>query len=158
MNFTATLPQKRMAAGALLRHGDKLLLVQTTYNEGWTVPGGVIEANESPRAACEREIAEELGLRLQVGRLLCVDYMPPLNDRTESLQLIFAGGELTATQLKAINLQPDELKSFRLVTLDEALTLVGDHLQGRLPAALAAWRTGATVYLEDGQARADEQY
>ncbi len=69
-------PGKRMAVGSLLHDGDgRLLIVNPTYRRGWSIPGGMIGRNESPRRALEREIDEEVGLRRAPGRLLCVDYI-----------------------------------------------------------------------------------
>jgi len=55
--------------------GDgNVLLVNPTYKPGWELPGGVVEADESPADACRREVREELGLDVEVGELMCVDY------------------------------------------------------------------------------------
>ena len=40
------------------------------YKENWDLPGGMAESNEPPRAAGERELAEELGLTVVAGRVL----------------------------------------------------------------------------------------
>lgn len=52
--YYASLPRSRGAAAALLLDDlGRVLLVKPTYSEGWYLPGGVIEADESPcRRAC----------------------------------------------------------------------------------------------------------
>ncbi|MEV2220163.1 NUDIX hydrolase [Nocardia vinacea] len=48
----AGLPRKRMGAGALFVDDvDRVLLVEPTYMGYWELPGGVVEADESPYAA-----------------------------------------------------------------------------------------------------------
>lgn len=34
----------------------RILLLEPTYKDNWEIPGGIIEENESPKEACEREI------------------------------------------------------------------------------------------------------
>lgn len=73
--YLASLPKKRMGAGALFRNAQQqLLLVKPSYKPGWEIPGGVVEYNESPYEACLREVQEELGLQVPLYRMLCVDY------------------------------------------------------------------------------------
>ncbi|MFV2083087.1 NUDIX domain-containing protein [Micromonospora sp. LOL_021] len=73
-DYTATLPRKRMGSAVLLRDRDgRILLVEPTYKDYWELPGGVVEADESPYDAAVRELAEELGLAVTPGRLLVVD-------------------------------------------------------------------------------------
>lgn len=61
-------PTKRMGAGLLIRDSSgRILLVEPAYKPTWEVPGGVVELDECPRMACQREAAEELGLDLAVG-------------------------------------------------------------------------------------------
>src|SRR5580698_2595805 len=67
--YVASLARKRMAVGALCRDGKgKVLLVDPVYRDTWDLPGGAVEAEESPQAACRREVAEELRLDRPVGR------------------------------------------------------------------------------------------
>ena len=62
-DYTATLPRKRMGAAVLLSdHDGRVLLVEPTYKDYWEIPGGSVEADESPYTAVVREIREELGL------------------------------------------------------------------------------------------------
>ncbi|WP_208865223.1 NUDIX domain-containing protein [Amycolatopsis rubida] len=43
-------------------------------SRSWRSPGGLVEDGESPLAACRREVGEELGIDVPVGRLLVVDW------------------------------------------------------------------------------------
>jgi ADP-ribose pyrophosphatase YjhB (NUDIX family) len=71
------LARKRMAAGALLRdQPGNILLVAPNYRDTLDVPGGEVETEESPHAACRREVAEEIGLDRPVGRVLALDWVP----------------------------------------------------------------------------------
>ncbi|SAK78869.1 NUDIX hydrolase [Caballeronia fortuita] len=42
--------------------GEALLLVKPSYRREWNLPGGSVDAGETPEAAALREIDEELGL------------------------------------------------------------------------------------------------
>jgi ADP-ribose pyrophosphatase YjhB (NUDIX family) len=69
LTWQRSLPRKWMAAGVVIRDADgRVLMVEPTYKDAWEIPGGVVEADESPRAACRRELHEELGLPLEPGR------------------------------------------------------------------------------------------
>lgn len=66
----------RIAAGALFVDGDRVLLVRKTYGNKWDIPGGYVDRGESPAAACEREVREELGIERRPQRLLVNDWAP----------------------------------------------------------------------------------
>jgi ADP-ribose pyrophosphatase YjhB (NUDIX family) len=150
-DYTSGLPMKRMAAGALLFNADQqILIVQPTYRREWLVPGGVVEASESPRAACRREVREELGLEIALGRLLCVEYRSPAPPKTECLQFIFAGGTLSPNQIREIRLPATELAAYCFVTLNEAMCKLDARLGRRIQLALRAFQEARTVYAEDG--------
>ncbi len=61
---------KRVVA-ALIVHDGKILVCQRTRHQTmplkWEFPGGKIEEAEQPRAALERELEEELGIRATIG-------------------------------------------------------------------------------------------
>ena len=152
--YQLTLPKKRMGAGALFfNHANELLLVEPSYKSNWEIPGGVVEQNESPKACCEREVFEELGLRREIARLLCVDYNETTDDRLESLMFIFDGGVLTEQTIRSITLHPEELLSYRFFQKDKLPKNLSSTLRRRI---LAAWQNrdalhgSATVYLEAG--------
>src|SRR5699024_11560012 len=55
----------------------RILLCKTTFKKDWELPGGIVEPGESPVLAASREVAEEIGIDLRVGRLLAMDWLPP---------------------------------------------------------------------------------
>lgn len=148
-DFYPSLPRKRMAAGALFRNAlGEVLLVKPTYRPDWLIPGGITEADESPRQGCAREAREEIGLEVAIGRLLCVEYLPREGPKTETVQWVFDGGVLNAAQIAAISLQAGELSEYRFVPPGEALRLLNRSLGRRVTHALKVLATGGDVYLE----------
>ncbi len=140
-----------MAAGALFRDGDgSVLLVDPVYKPGWELPGGAVEKEESPVAACRREVAEELGLTGPVGRLLAVDWVPSRPERPEGLIVVYDGGVLTESEIAAISLQDGELAGFEFVPPGEVPVRVSPLLGRRIAACVDAVAEGLPVSLEDG--------
>ncbi len=146
------LPTKRMAAGMLFSDPDgRVLFVQPTYKPQWEIPGGVVEADESPYAAAAREVAEELGLSVAPGRLLVVDWAPARPGVVDGLIVIFDGGVLSADEVARITVPADELAGFAFCTVDEARPLLTDRNVRRVAAALRACEDGTVAYLDNGQ-------
>ncbi len=149
--YYRTLPTKRMAAGALFTNEQgELLLVKTHYKEGWSIPGGSIDKDESPLAGCVREVREEIGLDLppERFRLLCIEYQHQAGIKTEALQFVFSGGVLTQDEIARITLQADEIERYQFTPIEEALVVTNDGVRSRLPACLAALKDGSCVYRE----------
>jgi 8-oxo-dGTP diphosphatase len=137
-----------VAAGALfLDDAGRVLLVEPTYKPSWEIPGGMVEAGEAPRAACVRELREELGLHLEPGRLV-VDWAP--REGVDRVLFVFDGGTLTDAQCAAIRLPADELASWAFVPVLEVPARAAPWLARRVLAAVDARRSGATRYLEHG--------
>ena len=138
-----------LAAGALfVDDADRVLVVEPVYKPEWEIPGGRVEAGESPRAACVRELGEELGLDLEPGRLLVVDWAP--RDGQDRVLFVFDGGRLGAAQLDAIVLPPDELASWAFLPPGELGGVLAPRLVRRVLAATEAKTAGATWHLEHG--------
>ncbi|MBA3534831.1 MAG: NUDIX hydrolase [Ardenticatenales bacterium] len=146
------VPQRRLVAAALcLNDVHEVLLVKPTYRNSWLLPGGMVEAEESPHAGCGREVREELGLTLACARLLCVDYRSRQKAKVEGVHFLFEGGVLSATQIGAIRLPPEELMAFQFFPLAEAVRRLPAKGGRLLTHALGAWETGQTYYLEEGE-------
>jgi len=150
-NYYENLPKKRMGAGALIfNEKGWLLILKPTYKDHWTIPGGVVDKNESPRKACIREIKEEIGLDKKELRFLCVDYYGnPVNQKGESLQFLFYGGVLNDEEIKNIKTPPEEIGDYKFIDVSE-VGLFNKGLSARIPKALEAIKSNTAFYLEDG--------
>lgn len=154
--YLKNLPKKRMASGVVIFNNSKeILLVKPTYKNHWSVPGGVIDENESPRDAALREAKEEINLNLKKIHLLCIDYMSQRESgyitKDENIQFIFYGGKLSAKEIKQIRIPKTEIGEYKFVSKKEALKLVNDKLANRLVPCFEAIKTGKPVYLEGGK-------
>lgn len=141
-----------MAAGALCRSvKGAVLLVKPAYKNGWEIPGGVIEAGESPRSCCRRELLEELGCELTVGRLLVMDWLPPTADGSDGWMFIYDGGVVGDDLTSRIELPADELLEWRMVAIDEVDQYLPPAMVRRIRVAHDCALNGTTADLESGQ-------
>jgi len=149
MEFLNGLPKKRMSAGALFRNSvDEVLFVKPNYRDTWLVPGGVVDANESPKHACEREVLEEIGLSLNVSDLLVTVYTHPSENNTEALMCMFDGGIMTQAQSDAIRYPDGEIEAHKFMTLEEATPLVTQGFALIIENALKALKHNRCIYFE----------
>jgi 8-oxo-dGTP diphosphatase len=140
-----------MAAGALFVDvASRILLVDPVYRDTWDLPGGAVEAEESPYAACRREVAEELALDRPPGRVLAVDWVPSRSRRPEGLVVVYDGGMLGPADIDAIMLPEDELAGFAFVAADEVAARTTPLVGRRIAACLEAKAAATVVSLEDG--------
>ncbi len=145
------LPAIPVSCGALIFDASgRLLILKPTYKRGWTIPGGVMEADgETPWDACRREVREECGLQIRSGRLACVDFRRPRPGKPGGMRLLFDCGALPDADLGALVLQPDEISDHRLEPLVTALPLLSGPIRRRVRAACGSGRR--TRYLADGR-------
>jgi 8-oxo-dGTP diphosphatase len=149
--MNSALPKKRLIAHVLLTDAlGRVLLCETQFKADWELPGGIVEPYETPRQAASREITEELGIELAVGRLLVVDWMPPYLGWDDAIEMIFDGGQIREEDLAAWSLQPTEIKRVALVDLDTAASLVRPQSHRRLVLA-ASLGPNEMAYTEEGR-------
>ncbi len=116
------LPRIPVSAGAIIldQHGG-LLILKPTYKSGWTIPGGIMEADgESPWDACRREVREET----------------------------FHCGTLTPQAQAGVRVQREEVSRYRFAMPEQALALLRAPISRRVGVGLAV--TGC-AYLENGR-------
>ncbi|EOP53739.1 NUDIX hydrolase [Bacillus nitratireducens] len=56
--------------GAICKHDNKILILQDEGEEYWYVPGGRVKMLENSEDALKRELAEEVGVPIEVKRLI----------------------------------------------------------------------------------------
>lgn len=137
----------RVAAGVTFTDDEtRVLMLRTTYKDHWEIPGGYVEPGESPHAAAAREVREELGLDVPIGRMLAVDWAPSDNEG-DKLLFLFEGPQLAASA--AFTFGDGEIAEARYVGLDELGAITIDRLARRIRSAVSA---GVPAYLEHGEA------
>jgi len=146
---SAPPPGIPVSAGALIfDRAGRLLILKPTYKSGWTIPGGVMEADgETPWDACRREVLEECGIDVSRGRLACMDFRRPRPGRAGGVRFLFDCGQVGDKALAGVVLQPEEISEYRLAALPDALGLLRGPIRRRVRAAT---RSQPLVYLENG--------
>jgi 8-oxo-dGTP diphosphatase len=139
-----------VAAGVVfVDDAGRLMMVRPSYKTYWDIPGGYVETGETPKQACVREVKEELGLDIEVGSLLSVDWAPH-PDEGDKVLFIFDGGQLTNDTVAAIRYLDGEIAEHMFVAADGLGDLTIPRLSRRLQETLTARAAGRPAYLEDG--------
>ncbi|WP_410788398.1 NUDIX domain-containing protein [Kribbella sp. C-35] len=147
--IAARFPRKTAAGGALIRdRAGRILFLEPTYKPTLDIPGGIVEPDESPYEACRREVREEIGLDLEIGRLLVVDWVPAQGPWSDSLAFVFDGGILDNPTL---TLDPTEARAHHYLTLAEAAPRLRPSMTRRLTLAHQSLTTGTPVYADFGR-------
>lgn len=145
----ASLPKVALSANAVLRDDQgRVAMVRNTYREGWSLPGGVVDDNEPPAAACVRELAEELGFAAAgPGRLVAIQWAPRHADSTmQFLSLTFDLG--VCADPAALRIQEEEIAQVGFFPLDDLPEDTRPLIARRL-RAIGGAAPGSVVYLEE---------
>ena len=66
-----TLGKKHCGTGGIIRNNKgQILLEKLSYKNYWSLPGGAIDDNESPKKTLFREFQEELGIEVEIKDLV----------------------------------------------------------------------------------------
>lgn len=152
IDYCAGLPGVVVGASMVLRdRRGRLVVVDPGYKPGLDLPGGMAEAGESPHEAAGREVREELGLDLAVGRLLAVCTTSAATFGRVVLDFVFAGPTLTDEQVAVLAPADAELRAVYVLTPDEALPRFPGRTRRRVSVALEAEASGSCLYVVDGR-------
>lgn len=146
--FFATLPSKTVAAATLTRrdHDGKLLVVHDTFKSRWTIPGGIVDADEDPEHAAVRETREESGVDVGTTGLLGVFH----GLRPDRLVFVFGAKPIAARTGQSMPddaptpIHTHEVDAAEWVTAEEALRRVAPHTAEQISRGLyqpgGVWR------------------
>jgi 8-oxo-dGTP diphosphatase len=142
-----SLPAKPTAVGLIcLNQEGKMLAVKASYKDHWSLPGGVIDENESPRLAALRELQEETAITLAVDQLQFADviYHYPKDGKRDLLHFLFIAKNVDAQAT------PDEheITEAKWVTPNEFKQLCKNHPHLLRAAEIASGST-PPLYLEN---------
>ncbi len=153
------MPQDQIiAAGAVIfrRPGEVLLVHRPRYDD-WSLPKGKLDRGEHPTACAVREVAEETGLDIRLGRPLTRQRYP-VGGRDKVVHY-WVGRVVGSDDVSAYSIN-DEVDEVRWVPLGAAaalLTHVRDH-ETVAEAVRKPPRTRTLVVLRHGSARARESW
>lgn len=142
--WLATLEKRVSSAHAVLyTDNGNVLIVRNSYLKQWSLPGGVIDPGETPRAAAVREVDEEIGVRLTEFDLefcLVVDCISSVNHR---YQFIFQA-RVDEEVLQNISLDLDEIAEWEVTTRQAVLDNPDKYFQ-----SVVQWADGIRGYIEE---------
>lgn len=138
--FFASLPRKVVAAGVIcLDETGRLLVVFDSYKRHWTLPGGVVDADEDPRLAAERETWEEAGVHVRATRVLGV-FAGTWPDRV----VLVYEAKLTQPAPDPQPVHRHEVDKVAWMPLDEAIRTVPPHVAFQITRSIrqpgGSWR------------------
>jgi 8-oxo-dGTP pyrophosphatase MutT (NUDIX family) len=125
----------------------RVLLCELSYKREWTCPVGS-STGESPATCVEREIFEELGLTVKVGRLLAVNWLPPWRGWDDALLYLFDLGVHHAGELDPALFLRREIAGAHWRSIADAAAHVAPYTARMLEVAADAEHP---LYLENSE-------
>lgn len=141
--YFATLPKVICSGAVILRDEQgRFLIEKPNYRDHWLLPGGGVDPGEDARQCARREVREELGLDLEVGRMLAANWVPSRarNGAPMGVHFVFDAGVVPLAELEErIVLQRSELDAWMMVD-DTQAHLLSPWGEQRALRALAVLR------------------
>jgi 8-oxo-dGTP pyrophosphatase MutT (NUDIX family) len=129
-------PSHRVGAFAIIRDDAGRVLISRRVDSGWyNLPGGGVEPHESASEGIVREVREETGLEVEVGRLVGLYSKPQKHEIVLTFEARVVGGKLQPSDEADQHdwVTPDQFDSFQI--LPKHLERIHDALRNQ-PAAI----------------------
>lgn len=151
-DYYSRLARVRQGSGALITDRvGRVLMVETTYRKFLEIPGGAVEVGEPAPTACLRECREELGVEVDIGRLLVIDHQIDGGTSGDSVMFVYDGGTLDYSGVLVT--PPREISAVRFIDCDALDTVTIPRIANRLRQAIRARKLGILAECVQGEAR-----
>ena len=155
--FASDPTELGLSVSAVVWRGREILLMRRSDNGHWGLPGGFVEVGASVADAARREVAEETGWSVEIGRLIgvysdprtqVVDYRPADGAERDGLGQQVATLDRDRGRVQIVNLcfQAKAVEQGEPTTPDETLDM-GFFATDALPEPFVPIHT---VRIEDG--------
>lgn len=113
----ALQPKKLVGVKVIIKSADgKVLLVKPTYKPTWQLPGGVVEAGESPLVAAVREVCEETKIECDAADFQLVDTVFRAD---QDVLLVIYEYAKSVDDTNQLTIQSEELEAYEWVAPDK---------------------------------------
>jgi mutator protein MutT len=112
----------RVSAYGIIFYEGKLLLINIRSTSKWFFPGGGVEIGEKMEETIKREIREETGIRVKVGKFLTFEetcfYYDPWDKAWQNYSFFYICKPLSFDLTEANQIEFDEAEKPQWVSLD----------------------------------------
>lgn len=125
-----------LVANVLIEREGKILLIKakTGSTKGlWNTPGGHLEENETFTEAAKREVKEETGLDVELGKVLCIGHR--YMEKQKIITTVFKAKSIKGTLI----LQEDEIEQAKWFLLEEIKNIEKEKICHIVPNAIKAF-------------------
>lgn len=141
--WLTTLERRASSATVALATTDgKALVLKASYKDYWSFPGGIVDTQETPRAAAVRECFEEVAIQLSEDDLEFVMIVDRVSEYAHTYQFVFQT-TVTAEVLQAAKIDEREIEMCDVVNIN-AILAGGRHYS----QTAMAWARGTHGYVE----------
>jgi len=120
------LEKPKVVVGCLIINDGKILLCRSPkWRNLWVVPGGHIEYGETIEEAVKREVEEEVGLNVELEKVLFVQELIEPKDYHKKSHMISLECVCKAKTEK-VKIDNREIKEYKWVSIEEGLKMETD--------------------------------